>query len=194
LKSTDTILPLLLVEYAPGWLMAVVMCCGAAACLSTANSDVHAVSALLTLNIYKPYINTKATEKHTVFFAKISIIVYSAAAYLSLIFANSPASIVLTGLTALSGMAQLAVPVLGALLWKKSNSTGAICGLLAGVLFTVLFAFWKPFAMPLPAGLIGLILNAGVFIFCGLVFPHKMNTVNKINLYRKGSFVDFTSD
>lgn len=194
LESTDTILPLLLVEYAPGWLMAVVMCCGAAACLSTANSDIHAVSALLTLNIYKPYINTKATEKHTVFFAKISIIVYSAAAYLSLILASSPDSIVMTGLTALSGMAQLVVPVLGALLWKKSNSTGAICGLLVGVLFTILFAFWHPFPILLPAGLIGLLLNAGVFIFCGLVFPHRMNTVNKINLYKKGSFEDFTTD
>jgi Na+/proline symporter len=91
-------------------------------------------------------------------------------------------------------MAQLVVPVLGALLWKKSNAAGAICGLLTGVLFTVLFAFWHPFTMPLPAGLIGLILNAGVFVFCGLFLPHKTNTVNKINLYRLGTFEDFTID
>jgi SSS family solute:Na+ symporter len=194
LKSTDTILPLLLVEYAPGWLMAVVMCCGAAACLSTANSDIHAVSALLTLDIYRAYARPKSTEKHTVFFAKASIIVYSAAAYLSLILSNSPDSIVLTGFTALSGMAQLAVPVYGALAWKKSNSPGAICGLLTGVLFTVLFAVWRPFALPLPAGLIGLILNAAVFILCGLFLPHKTNTTNKIALYKRGSFEDFTND
>jgi len=193
-KSTDTILPLLLVEYAPGWLMAIVMCCGAAACLSTANSDIHAVSALLTLNIYKPYLRPKSTEKSIVFFGKISIIAYSAAAYLSLILSNSPESIVLTGFTALSGMAQLVVPVFGALVWKKSNSSGAICGLLTGVLFTVLFAFWKPFALPLPAGLIGLILNALVFILCGLFLSHKSNTTNKITLYKLGSFEDFTAD
>lgn len=194
LHSTDTILPLLLVEYAPGWLMAVVMCCGAAACLSTANSDIHAVSALLSLNVYRPYLRPKATEKHTVFFAKICIIAYSAAAYLSLVLSNSPQSIVLTGFTALSGMAQLIVPVLGALVWKKSNSSGAICGLLTGVLFTVLFSAWKPFHMPLPAGLIGLALNALVFILCGIFLPHKSNTTNKITLYKIGSFEDFTSD
>lgn len=194
LRSTDTILPTLLAQYTPGWLMAIIMCCGAAACLSTANSDIHAVSALLTLNIYRTYIRPKATEKHTVFFAKISIIVYSAAAYLCLILSNSPESIVLTGFTALSGMAQLIVPLVGALVWKKSNSSGAILGLLSGVLFTILFSVWKPFELPMPAGLIGLMLNALLFILCGLFLPHKTNTVNKITLYKLGSFEDFTAD
>jgi SSS family solute:Na+ symporter len=129
-----------------------------------------------------------------VFFAKISIIVYSAAAYLSLILANSPASIVLTGFTALSGMAQLVVPVLGALLWKKSNTAGAICGLLSGVFFTVIFAVWKPFVLPLPAGLIGLALNGFIFVLCGLFLSHNANTSGKISLYRRGSFEDFTAD
>jgi len=192
--SSDTILPLLLVEYAPGWLMAIVMCCGAAACLSTANSDIHAVSSLISLDIYKKYIRPKSTEKHLVFVAKISIIAFSAAAYFSLILSNSPASIVLTGFTALSGMAQLIVPVLGALIWKKSNASGAISGLLIGVLFTIVFSFWKPFELPLPAGLTGLILNAAVFILCGLFLSHKSNTTNKITLYKIGSFEDFTTD
>lgn len=192
IESTDTILPLLLVEYAPGWLMAIVMCCGAAACLSTANSDVHAVSALLSLDIYKQYIRPKSTEKQVVFFAKISIIAFSAAAYLSLVLSSSPDSIVLTGFAALSGMAQLVVPVTGALVWKKSNASGAISGLMTGVLFTIIFSFWKPFPLPVPAGLIGLILNAVVFILCGLFLSHKSNTTNKITLYKIGSFEDFS--
>lgn len=192
--SSDTILPLLLVEYAPGWLMAIVMCCGAAACLSTANSDIHAVSTLITLDIYKQYIRPKSTEKHIVFVAKISIIAFSAAAYLSLVLSNSPASIVLTGLTALTGMAQLVVPVLGALVWKRSNSSGAIAGLLTGVLFTLIFSFWKPVEFSVPPGLIGLILNTIVFILCGIFFSHTPNTMNKITLYKIGSFEDFTTD
>ncbi len=194
IETSDTILPLLLVEYAPGWLMAIVMCCGAAACLSTANSDIHAVSALLSLNIYKEYLRPKSTEKHIVFIAKISIIAFSAAAYLSLILANSPASIVQTGFAALSGMAQLIVPVTGALVWKKSNSFGAIFGLLIGVIFTLIFSLWLPLGLPLPAGLIGLVLNTAVFLLCGIFLPHKTNTTNKITLYRVGSFEDFTKD
>lgn len=194
IESSDTILPLLLVEYAPAWLMAIVMCCGAAACLSTANSDIHAVSALLTLNIYKQYIRPKSTEKHIVYIAKISIIAFSAAAYLSLILSNSPDSIVLTGFTALSGMAQLIVPVLGALVWKKSNTDGAIYGLLFGVIFTVVFSIWKSYELPFPPGLIGLLINAIVFVLCGIFLPHKTNTINKITLYQIGSFEDFNED
>lgn len=190
---TDTILPLLLLEYAPSWLMAIVMCCGAAACLSTANADIHAVSALLTLNVYKPYIRPKSTEKHIVYIGKISIIAFSATAYLSLILMNSPESIVLTGFTALSGMAQLIVPVLGALIWKNSNAVGAVLGLLTGVSFTLLFTLWEPFKLPVSPGSVGLLLNAAVFILCGLLLSPNPNTRNKITLYKIGSFEDFTA-
>ncbi len=193
-KSTDTILPLLLVQYAPGWLMSIIMCGGAAACLSTANADIHAVSSLITLDIYKQYVRPKSTEKHIVFIAKISILVYSAAAYLSLILAESMNSIILTGFTAFSGMAQLVVPVTGALVWKRSNSSGAIAGLLTGVTFTLIFSFWKPVELPLAPGLIGLILNGSIFILCGSFLSHKSNTENKIALYKIGSFEDFTAD
>lgn len=185
---SDAILPLLLVEYAPGWLMALVMCCGAAACLSTANSDIHAVSALLTLDIYKQFIRPKSTEKHTVYIAKISIVAFSAFAYLALVLTESPSSIVLTGYLALSGMAQLVVPVLGALLWEKSNSIGAITGLITGVSFTLFFSIWKIIEFPIHPGVIALFLNAAVFIICGLLLPVNPPTSNKILLYKKGSF------
>lgn len=190
-ESSDAILPLLLVEYAPSWLMALVMCCGAAACLSTANSDIHAVSALLTLDIYKQYLRPKSTERHTVYIAKISIVVFSAFAYLALVLTESPSSIVLTGYLALSGMAQLVVPVLGALLWEKSNAIGAISGLLTGVSFTLFFSIWKIVEFPVHPGLIALILNAIVFILCGLLLPINKTTSNKILLYQNGSFDDF---
>jgi len=190
LESSDAILPLLMVEYAPGWLMALVMCCGAAACLSTANSDIHAVSALLTLDIYKRYMRPRSTEKHIVFIAKISIVAFSAIAYLALVFAESPNSIVLTGFLALSGMAQLVVPVLGALIWAKSHHIGAILGLLTGVSFTLIFSIMN-IVSPVHPGLIALLLNASVFILCGFILPPNKNTSNKIMLYKNGSFDDF---
>jgi len=189
--SSDAILPMLLVEYAPGWLMALVMCCGAAACLSTANSCIHAVSALLALDIYKQYFRPRSTERHTVFIAKISIVAFSAIAYLALVFSESPSSIVQTGYLAFSGLAQLAVPVIGALLWYRSNSIGAVAGVFIGVSFTLVFSLWDIAVFPLHPGFIALILNAAVFILCGVLLPPNKITSNKILLYRHGSFDDF---
>ncbi len=190
-KSSDAILPLLLVEYAPGWLMALVMCCGAAACLSTANSCIHAVSALLTLDIYKQYLRPKSTERHMVFIAKIIIVAFSAIAYLALILAESPSSIVRTGYLALSGLAQLSVPVAGALLWDRSNSIGAIAGIFIGVFFTLFFSLWDIVVLPIHPGLVALILNTAVFVLCGLLLPPNKITSAKILLYRSGNFDDF---
>lgn len=190
-SSSDAILPLLLIEYAPGWLMAIVMCCGAAACLSTANSCIHAVSALLSLDIYKQYIRPRSTERHTVFIAKISIVAFSAIAYLALIFSESPSSIVQTGYLAFSGLAQLAVPVAGALLWHRSNAVGAIAGIFVGVSFTLVFSLWEIAVFPIHPGFVALILNAVVFLLCGVLLPSSKTTSNKILLYQQDSFDDF---
>lgn len=188
--SADAILPILLVEYAPGWFMALIMCCGAAACLSTANSGIHAVSALLALDVYKQYIRPKSNEKHVVLIAKFFILFFSAAAYLALIFAESPTSIVGMGFTALCGMAQIIVPVAGALLWEKSNVQGATLGLIAGVFFTLYFSFAKTFDFPLHPGVIALLINSLIFILCGLFLQHNPLTMAKISRYRQGEFQD----
>lgn len=186
--SSDSILPILLLEFAPGWVMALIMCCGAAACLSTANSCIHAVSALLTLDLYKQQVRRKSTEKHLVMVAKITIVAFSAVAYLSLILSESPGSIVQTGYLALSGLAQLAVPVAGALVWERSHATGAIAGILTGITLTMVFTFMESISLPLHPGLIGLIMNAFVFLFSGVLFPPNKVTSAKILLYQRGSF------
>lgn len=190
-ETSDTILPLLLVENAPGWLMAIVLCCGAAACLSTANSDIHATSALLTIDVYKKYIRPRATEKHTVFVAKMIIIIFSTAAYLFLVFFELPFSIVNTGFMALCGTAQVIIPVMGALFWDKSNSIGAILGVVIGVLFTLTFSMTELVAFPVHPGLIALLVNAVIFILCGLYLPTNPETSRKITMYKNGQFEDF---
>lgn len=188
-SSADAILPLLLVEYAPGWLMAIVMCCGAAACLSTANAEIHAASSLLTLDLYRPYLRPKASEKHLVFIAKLCIVLFSAATYLALILNQSPNSIVNVGLISFSGMAQIIVPALGGLLWSKSNITGAIAGLLSGIGFLLYFSFASTAEFPLHPGCIALLLNGLVFVACGLLFPQRPLTGARISRYQQGDFL-----
>lgn len=60
--ASDYILPAMLIKYLPPVLMAFIICCTAAACLSTANSQLHSISEILTLDIYKTYFSGKASD------------------------------------------------------------------------------------------------------------------------------------
>jgi len=165
--SSDYIMPELLIKYVPSYLMSIIMCCAAAACLSTANSQLHSISQLITLDIYKRHINKRATEKRMVFVAKTNIILFAIASYIVLLYVSG-FSIIQTGYLSFCGMIQLIVPVIGGLHWKKSDSQGAIAGILAGVGFSILFTVWHPVTYYISPGLIGLMINAAVFTLVSL--------------------------
>lgn len=160
--ASDYILPAMLIKYLPPVLMAFIICCAAAACLSTANSQLHSISEILTLDIYKTYFYRKAPEKHLILAAKGFILLIAMLAYLLLLFGNL-STIFQTAFLAFSGIIQLAVPAVGGLFWKKRDARSALSGLLFGLAVTFLFSLWQPFVLPVSPGLIGLICNACLY-------------------------------
>lgn len=188
IHDTDAVLPLLLTQYASPWLMAIVMCCGAAACLSTANAEVHAVSALFVLNIYKPLVRRKLSENKTILIGRLTIMAFSAFAYLSLVLIQTPDSIVSTGFLSLCGMAQIAIPTGGALLWHRSNKKGAVLGILIGLGTTLAFLVFGGTRFFVHPALLGLLANILVFLICGFGFPIEQGTAEKIVGYKRGIF------
>lgn len=168
--ASDYILPAMLIKYLPPVLMAFIICCAAAACLSTANSQLHSISEILTLDIYKRYFGRKAPEKHLILVAKGFILVIAALAYLLLLFGNL-STIFQTAFLAFSGVIQLAVPAVGGLFWKKGDARSALTGLLTGLAVTFLFSFWKPFVFPVSPGIIGLVCNTGLYF--GMSAGHR---------------------
>ena len=161
--SADYILPTMLIKYLPPLLMVFIICCAVSACLSTANAQLHAVSQVIVLDVYKNCFNVKATEKHLISVAKLMTLIVAACIYLLLLFGNL-AGIFNTTLLSFCGMMQLAVPVAGALWWDKSDADSALAGIILGICVTLLFMYWQPFTLPLMSGLIGLICNAALFI------------------------------
>lgn len=166
----DKILPIMLYEYAPFVLASLLVACGAAAAMSTANSQIHSMSSVYTLDFHKTYINPRMGERQLVWVGRWTILVLSAIAYVMALFV--PGLLVTVGLVALAGTAQVIVPTVGALFWKRSTATGAMAGLLAGVGFLVLFTF-VPSLTPPPfdvggAGLLSLIINVVVFVVASL--------------------------
>ncbi len=171
IEQADKVLPVILFKYAPFVLASLIIACGAAAAMSTANSQIHSMSAIYTVDIHRTYINKNMSERGLVWVGRWCILVLSAVAYVMALYV--PGLLVTIGLVALAGTGQVLIPTVGALFWKRSTTAGAIAGLVAGVFFLCLFTF-VPGSTPGPfaaggGGLLSLILNLIVFIVVSLV-------------------------
>lgn len=185
LERPDTLLPIVLFKYAPFVLASVVAACGAAAAMSTANSQIHAMSAVYTLDIHRKYISRKVTERGLVWVGRWAILAFAAIAYVCAV--SIPGLLVTIGLVALSGTAQVMVPLVGALFWRRSSVPGAIAGLLTGIVLLCVFTF-SPLKAPfgMHAGLVAFIVNIIVFIVVSLfTSPRSANILNKFDKQRE---------
>lgn len=167
IEQTDKILPTVLYNHAPFVLAAFIIACGAAAAMSTANSQIHAMSASYTVDFHKRYINQNLSEKQLVWVGRWTILILSAIAYVMCL--TVPGLLVTIGLVALAGAAQIMIPTVGALFWKRSTTAGAVAGLVVGVGSLVCFTFGVvtppgPFALAGGGNLLSLILNLIVFV------------------------------
>ncbi len=182
IQKTDSIIPVMLWEHGDVVLSAVLFCGVASAALSTANSQIHAVAAVYTMDIHKRYINISASEKRLVSVGKWSVLIISALAYILLL--NNPPMIIYTGTIGMSGTAQIFVPVVGALFWNRSNGRAAACGVSAGILTLTGIALSTELNISYCA-VIALLVNAAVFIAGSMVFEADMQTREKIVRYRE---------
>lgn len=178
--NSDMIIPTLLLEHAPKILCAILFCGIAAAALSTANSQIHATAAIYTIDFHKRYINPSASDKHLVSIGKWAVLVVSAFAYLLLI--QTPSVIVETGTLAFGGTAQLIVPTIGALFWKKSNPTAALSGILVGIV--ILLAIFATDVNAYYIAIFALVSNGIVFFTLSALLPKNTRVYNKIEQYR----------
>lgn len=182
MSQSDAILPKLLTKSNNILLMAVFFCGIAAAALSTANSQIHAVAAIYTIDIHKKYINNRASEAKLVNIGKWAVLLISAVAYL-LMFGGSQGLIIETGTIAMGGTAQILVPTLGALYWKHSNATGACWGLATGVVILLLLNLVFDLSASF-SGVIALLMNGFIFLLVSWHTGPQLLTRTKIYDYR----------
>lgn len=187
-EVVDQVLPIILYKYAPFVLASFVIACGAAAAMSTANSQVHAMSAVYTVDFHKTYVNKNLSEKQLVWVGRWTILILSAIAYVMTLYV--PGLLVTVGLVALAGTAQVMVPVLGALFWKRTTTAGSIAGLVVGIGSLCAFTFG---IIPAPgyfanggSTLLSLILNIVVFIpVCLFTKPRSAEVLAKVEAQMK---------
>ena len=124
----------------PGWVIALVVAGGLAAALSTAAGLLMAISSAVSHDLIKSMINPNISEKSELMAARISMLVAIAAStWLGL---NPPGFAAQTVALAFGiAAASLFPAILMGIFSKRMNSQGAIAGMLAGLLSTVIYIF-----------------------------------------------------
>ena len=166
LAQADSAIPRVLYEFTPVWFASIVVAGAVAAAMSTADSQLHAVSALITRDWYEDYAGEDADERTVTRVAQYTIPVLGVLSY---IIAVQEFEFVLL-LTALSfyGAAQQLPILLGALFWSRSSREGALAGFTLGILVTAIIEFdiitLPGFFPGFVSGFYGLLVNTVVFI------------------------------
>lgn len=116
-----------------------------ASTMSTADSQLLAASSSVSQNILKDAAKVKAAEKHSIAFARITVIII---AIIAVFLAKNPDSSVFRIVSfAWAGFGAAFGPVmLFALFWKRSNRWGALAGMIVG---GVMVFVWKFLIRPL---------------------------------------------
>ncbi|WP_294929335.1 sodium:solute symporter family protein [uncultured Paracoccus sp.] len=124
----------------PGWVIAIVAAGGLAAALSTAAGLLLAISSAVSHDLIKGAINPNISEKNELLAARISMGVSILVA--TILGLNPPGFAAQTVALAFGLAASSIFPVLMmGIFSKRMNKEGAIAGMLAGVVATVLYIF-----------------------------------------------------
>ncbi len=143
-----------------GWgalLASLIMVAIMAAAMSTADSNLHSMSAVLTRDLYDRFIRPTAGERERTWVGRAIIAVATLASLVLVIVANRSESnplamIAILGLFAIAFSSQLLPVTFDMLYVRRGTKAGAIAGMVTGL--AIVF-FISPFMPPLGEGLAG---------------------------------------
>lgn len=141
------------------WIVSIITVAIAAGSMSTADSNLHALSAVLTRDIYDRYLRSARREKGSMWVGRLVILVAAVASLVLVlgahraqvadepnVLARSLRMIVDVGILAISFSAQL-LPATVDMLWiRRGSRLGVTLGLLAGLGATACFHTYPPFS------------------------------------------------
>jgi SSS family solute:Na+ symporter len=166
----ETGLPMLLRTVLPVGLMGIMMSAYFSAILSTADSCLMAASGNVVSDIINYFKKIDHQSDSFIRFSQITTFIIGAAA---IIIASAMESVLNLMLYSYAFMVSgLFVPIIGALYWKKSSSTGAIAAMILGGATTVLLQiFFEYLPLGLDPNVFGISVSAIAFIVLSLAFP-----------------------
>ena len=137
-KASDQILPMILLEHSEEWFAAIVMTGAIAAFMSTLDSQLLALSTMLTRDFYIPLTNQKPSFKKEVFIGRVMVGIL---AMIGLLISFNPFDTIFDmGKMAFSGLAILFPVALFSIHRELKNSLWPILAILISIV--ILFGFY----------------------------------------------------
>jgi SSS family solute:Na+ symporter len=178
----QNVLPLLLVEYTPGWFAALVIAGAIAAMMSSSDSMLLSGSSYFTRDLYGPLVDPDVSDDREDLLGRVGVVLFATAALVASLIVGSEVSIGIVGDvlldigdTAFGGFAQMTLPVLIALYWSRTTRAGMYAGILAsqvvyvaGVLLPVAEVA-LPVVGTVPLGVPATYLGWGISLYCILL-------------------------
>ncbi len=197
--NSDSILVVVLSNQLPAlwpavgpWLSSLLILAIAAASMSTADSNLHALSAILTRDVHDRYIAPRASERRRTWVGRGVILAATAISLVIVVGAsaesgeNAESSSMLDSfMEMIADIAFLAIgfsmqllPITIDLLWlRRGSRPGACLGLLAGLVLTAVLRNNMVFGFELPlklmTGVWALLANAAIFAAVSAMFPAR---------------------
>ncbi|MBE0478094.1 sodium:solute symporter family protein [Candidatus Aerophobetes bacterium] len=139
LANPDTVLSVMLGMYTPFWFSALVISGAMAAMMSSADSMLLSASSYLTHDIYKKFLNPRASNKRENFMGRLIVAIFAIFSYLASLL--QPGTLVEIGLIAFGGFAQITPLLFLSLYWKKTTTYAIIISLFASESFYMISKF-----------------------------------------------------
>jgi SSS family solute:Na+ symporter len=146
----QSILPVILDEFAPAWFAALVVAGAVAAMMSSSDSMLLSGSSYFTRDIYRPLVDESLSERREDVLGRIGVAALALSALAASICveeigafgAGTVGSLLVDiGDLAFGGFAQLALPVIVALYWRKTTQYGMAMGILVPQFLYIAFNF-----------------------------------------------------
>jgi len=133
ISDPEKIMPMLATALLPEWVAGIVIAAIVAAIMSTADSQLLVATSSVVEDVYHKLINKKANQKKLLFYSRIFVLLLSIIAFMFAIPGENSAIYFLVAF-AWGGLAASFGPVIIlSLWWKKTTKTGAIAGMLSGM-------------------------------------------------------------
>ncbi len=166
LADPDTVYLRILESYLPLVLASFIVTTIMAAAMSTANGNLHAMSALVTKDLYSRFLRPQAGHGELVWVGRTIIALASVVSLYLALLPNIP-MIVQIGLISMAVSMQMFPSLIGPLFWKGATRAGVIAGIIAGMaVLLVTFKGWFGLGVnPLGIhyGFWGFMANIGAF-------------------------------
>lgn len=165
-----------------------------AAIMSTMDSLINTGALSLTVDIYKHYINPKASSKHQVQVARLSTLLMGALALLIALKIKSVLTISWIGSDFLTSGAF--VPLILGFLWARGTSKAATISMLFGLLFSsynllVALGVNLPIAWEIASATQAIIgISISLFLYVGVSFLTKVDTTQSKAFIKKANILN----